>query len=328
MRLLAQDISPQQRQFVRDLATGKATVDAVTEVANTDPQQALLLDLTAKYLFTLRFADSIDVGDYRQRLLPILRRRAQLPKKDTEKSVVADQALQAKKAQQAPTKGHGTSRLRLGVGVIAERWYGEIGWRPAYHDLDDPANGFPRSSLQFLNTTLRWYDGNDAPEIGHIDFLRVLALPLRDEWYQPWSWTAGAKLANEPVLPNQQRRLDMIGNAGGGVSWGGEQWLFGVLAEAEVRSTEGNTYDRYDSHYAAGVGGSLECLWQLYPNLGLRAHVRVIDHIFGQQTTDLEAQGAVVLGRGRHWAAHITTGWRHAWALNDFIGQATIKYYW
>ena len=169
---------------------------------------------------------------------------------------------------------------------------------------------------------MRYYKDADYPEINEIDFVRVRALPLRDDWFQPWSWTAGLALKNEPVLKDEERRLDLVGNGGGGVSWGTETALISILAEAEVRTIEGSP------HYAGGLGGSIDGLWQITPAIGIRPRVRVIENLVGADNTDFMADGTVILGQGTSWAFQISAGWRHAWELDGFISQATASWYW
>jgi hypothetical protein len=314
IRLRAAELTPEDGAFVRKIARGELPVTTITDSERSAKQQAELFDLLAKYLFAMRNREEIDLATYQKRLLPMLRARA--------KVAYAESTMPELRPSPSPETGHGTSRLQAGMGTVDQRFFAQIGWRPAYHDLEDPLGGYPRSGIQFLNTSLRWYDEGDHPEIHEIDFVRVRALPLRDAWFQPWSWTAGLALKNEPVLPDEQRRLDLVGNAGGGMSWGTDDFLLSLLADGEARTTEGG------SHHAVGFGGSLDGLWQVNDVVAFRPRVRVIENILGEETTDFMCDGTAVFGAGTQWALQVTIGYRHAWALDGLQTQATASWYW
>ena len=96
--------------------------------------------------------------------------------------------------------------------------------------------------------------------------MRVRALPLRDAWFQPWSWTAGALKMNQ--CAQQRRRLDLISNVGGGGSWDA-----GCAAKFACR---GRSRLVEGSHHAVGVGASLDGLWQVSDFIA-RPQPRVIE---------------------------------------------------
>ncbi|WP_168188219.1 DUF4105 domain-containing protein [Hahella sp. CCB-MM4] len=89
-------------------------------------------------------------------------------------------------------EGHSTLRFGLFGGRFAEKNYLAAEWRPAYHDLDDPLPGYRKGAhLQFFNTQIRWYTGNDEVQLEQFKFVEIISLTPRDRFFAPWSWKAG-----------------------------------------------------------------------------------------------------------------------------------------
>lgn len=87
-----------------------------------------------------------------------------------------------------PDLGHGTSRLRLAVGLDADTTFLELSF-PSFHDLLDPDEGFPpHSHIQLLTLTLRYYIEDQTPDVERFDVVRITALSPIDAFVKKLSW--------------------------------------------------------------------------------------------------------------------------------------------
>jgi len=88
-----------------------------------------------------------------------------------------------------PEVGHGTSRLRLAAG-IAEGLGGflELSY-PSYHDLLDPAEGFPPySQLELMTPAVRYYPEMRRLDLERVDVVRLISLSPIDAFIKKPSW--------------------------------------------------------------------------------------------------------------------------------------------
>ncbi len=101
-------------------------------------------------------------------------------------------------AAQRPDQAHLSQRLVLGGQVQSSRKAAvDLGWRPVLHDALDGGRGLPAGSeIAVLDTRLRWRD--EAWRLQALELFDVRALPLRDAWFQPWSWQLGVGYARDP----------------------------------------------------------------------------------------------------------------------------------
>ncbi len=117
----------------------------------------------------------------------------------------------------APETGHRTGLVALGGGLEESRGFADLDWRVSYHDLLDPAPGYPAgASLNMARVVLRAREGGTL-QLQRLDALEITSLAPRDAFFRGWSWRVNAGLerqwtAGDDVLVTQV-------NAGGGATW-------------------------------------------------------------------------------------------------------------
>jgi hypothetical protein len=118
-------------------------------------------------------------------------------------------------------QGHKTLRLSLFAGRQQHTNYLQIGFRPAYHDITDPIDGFIKGSqLQFLNGSIRYYDSQKKHhiELDKFNFIDIRSLTPRDDFFSPLSWQVSVG-AHRIQTSAENRFLTSYLNGGAGFSY-------------------------------------------------------------------------------------------------------------
>lgn len=157
-----------------------------------------------------------------------------------------------------PDEGHGTLRVGIGVGRVGTGNNVALHWRPAYHDLLDPPEGYSRSAhISFADLSLRYSKERERLELERLRVIDLESFTPRDQFFKPWSWHVGGGL-QQAIRPDGQESLMAALDGGGGVARSpgqGEQWLLYTGLQVAVRASE-----RLDDGVRAGVGPRVDVL--------------------------------------------------------------------
>jgi hypothetical protein len=124
----------------------------------------------------------------------------------------------------------------------------ELSYRPAYHTLIDPAEGFTEGSeIVFLNTSIRGYfDGRVW--LDRLDIIDIVSLSPRDMFFSPLSWKIKTGFIRKNYYEGEQLVYQL--NPGFGFSYTNKiTGLCYVLGEADL-----NLGGKYKDNYAVGTG--------------------------------------------------------------------------
>jgi len=117
----------------------------------------------------------------------------------------------------APETGHRTGLVAVAAGLEESRGFGDLEWRISYHDLLDPAPGYPAgASLNMARFVVRLREGGTL-QLQRFDALEITSLAARDLFFRGWSWRVNAGLERQWVDGDDV--LATQANAGFGGSW-------------------------------------------------------------------------------------------------------------
>ena len=174
-------LDPRELQLLRRLLHTKS-LQSMADVELAASRQALVLDAAIDIVqhHKLAHRDTLPPEDkeFGQKLLVY---RSQLG--------VQSPSIPSAPLSSPPELGHGTSRLRLAAG-IAEGLGGflELSY-PSFHDLLDPAEGFPPySQLELLTPTVRYYPEIRRLDLERLDAVRIISLSPLDAFIKKPSW--------------------------------------------------------------------------------------------------------------------------------------------
>lgn len=249
------------------IAEGKAEPAAVSEEHGTCGSESRVLDLAAEYIQYRYAKQELNKEAYATRFLKTLAARSRFgPPADLEREIPVPVE---------PTLGHRPNKVSLSCGVRDFKESGvfqELRYRPTYHDLLDPEEGYvDGAQIVFLDTALRVYDKSGRVRFQGLDLVNIHSVAARDAFFKPVSWKVNTGVARQNT-PRKEEALLYELNAGGGWSFGNPSaGMVSFMLDADIRAGDG-----LDDRYSLGLGGSLEVLQRLGRLWKVRLYARPV----------------------------------------------------
>jgi hypothetical protein len=254
------------------LANGYLQPDSPELMALNESDRAAVLDATYDYVRYQSEADNWPREFAAPLSHSLLRERSKLnagyPSPPPEPAVRDDQ-------------GHDTFRLSLGGGRTevggSGRNFSQLTFRPAYHDLLDPPEGYrPGAQLQFLRLDARYYADNSELQVEQLTGVEIRSISPRNRFFSPLSWQVS--FGGRRTDTGRERVLAPYLDGGAGGSWRvnqNTQAFALVTADLEID-------DDLDRGYDAAPGADLGLLHQT-PRFSLLGGVKTKVWIAGSQ---------------------------------------------
>ena len=162
------------------------------------------------------------------------------------------------------------------VGYDESSPFLEVGIRPAYHDLTDPADGYPLGSeLIFLESEFRLYEASS--QLQNLTLIGIQSIKPRTSFFSPMSWAVDVGAHRKVLEDTNPLAFSLHGSLGPAFEWG--PGLIYTLVGGELQLS-----DQLEK------GGDA----LLRSNVGLISH-----HRFGQLQLAYEYRHSVINGRYR-----------------------------
>lgn len=249
------------------IAEGRSDPQQALEESGSSASEARVLDLAAECIQYRYAKQELDKEAYTSRFLKTLTARSRLgPAAEIEREIPVPVE---------PTLGHRSNKVSVSCGVRNFERAGvfeELRYRPTYHDLLDPEEGYvDGAQIVFLDTTLRVYDEDGRVQFQGLDLVNIHSVAARDAFFKPISWKVNTGLVREKT-PQKEEALLYGLSAGGGYSYRmPASGLVSILLDADIRAGDG-----LEDRYSLGLGGSLEVLKGLGKFWKVRLYARPI----------------------------------------------------
>ena len=255
--------------MAKSLASGDAAPSDVVEGPLPANGKVRVLDLASDFTNYLYLKRDIPKDAYQGRYIRILSARSTVAGPPPESRPLPVPA--------PPESGHLVSRASLAAGARDGHPFLEIAYRPAYHSLEDPAEGFnDGSQIVFAEAAVRWYPRDEKVRLQRLDLIDIVSLAPRDAFFRPVSWKVQTGFATRD-FPGGVEALVYALNPGGGFAWKVPPLgIVFLLAETDLAIS-----GRYDRSFAFGMGGSMGIARPLSDRLGLLAQARYIYGVLG-----------------------------------------------
>lgn len=229
--------------LAKSLALGEIQSDDAALLKLSAEKQAFVVDLAYDYLQYLLIARKKDTEEVRASMYHFLRARSQIDA-DLPEQIIATPSVR-------PEQGHKTSRLRMSYGAaLGGEQFGEMEFRPAYHDLLDPSGGYTEGAgIEFFSIKGRFAESRGV-ELESLTPLSILSITPWNRLTQPTSWMVDLT-AQKKNFENDERHTVYLGKTGFGFAYqlASEAMWYG-MAQGEV----GGNHE-FKDNYALGAGG-------------------------------------------------------------------------
>jgi hypothetical protein len=276
VRYLASLLPQSDRKAAQAMARGEKEPDDLLGAERDLGTKILISDLASEYLQYQHSKKKIDTETFQERFWKILRVRSSLggPEEDYR---IPPPGL--------PDEGHLSNRLRLGIGMRKDRFFQEIAFRPAYHDLLDNDRGYVEGAqIIFADAVLRYYSSDRKLQLQKLDVIDIISLSPRDTFFDPYSWKIRTGLVRQTGEDGDDHLVYQL-NPGGGMSYRlGKRHLVYFLGETELLLG-----GALDGNVAAGGGVSVGLLSNLTEAWKIHLFGRQIHYALGDKHDAWEA---------------------------------------
>jgi hypothetical protein len=230
------------------------TVHPNDEMSDLSPkQQAQALEMASDYLYYRFVAHEINPDFARPAMRDLLIRRSKVD--------IPDQRVTVPKPEVDPSQGHPTSRVAVIGGESAGRGFADIEWRPAYHDVLDPAGGYRAgAAINFLQTDIRIQDYKWS--LQKLTLISIDSLSPITDFFTPLSWNFAFGIRQVPVSNGQfsTAQTHVVSYIQGGDGFSGS---FGSALCYGLASGALEAGHALDKGWRVGIGPTIGCLWNL-----------------------------------------------------------------
>jgi hypothetical protein len=265
------------RKMAVSMAKGDLEPERILEHTLSNEEKIRVCDLASEYLQYQYTKKDLAKKPYLDRFLKTLRVRSLLGEPDEDRYGIS--------TPPRPDEGHHSNRFSLGIGIKEDNLFQEVKYRPAYHDLLDNEKGYIEGSqIVFANTALRYYSCDKRLELENLDFIDIVSISPRDEFFRSISWKIKTGLAQK-VLEDGEDHLIYEVNPGGGLAFKNDfLGLWYLMVEADL-----NLGGALDERYAAGIGASTGFIKDLSDFWKIHFFARDISYGLGDMHNAFEA---------------------------------------
>lgn len=199
------NLSEQHRDLVKLLSEDISATETKAFNSLTEKQQKITLDLAYKYLRYLNTKKSRD-QKVAKRSYQLLHKISTYPS-----DIKIDVTLPI---PHPPEKGHKSKRTTIGLGERLDNRYAELGFKMAFHDLEDNEDGFLQGAQINITSLKLRIEENVGVRLHQLNIIDVFSLTPKNEFFTPLSWRVYSGLERQLTLNKDQLVYHLTGGAG------------------------------------------------------------------------------------------------------------------
>jgi hypothetical protein len=143
-----------------------------------------------------------------------------------------------------PEKGHKSKRATIGLGQRLNNNYAEIGFKMAFHDLEDNTEGFLQGAQINIGSLQVRAEENVGLRLYKMDFVDIFSLTPKNAFFNPLSWRVYTGFEKQLTKQKDQLTYHLTGGAGG--TWQiikNHQYYALLIGRLEINKQLRNTFE-------------------------------------------------------------------------------------
>jgi hypothetical protein len=206
IQYILEGMDEQQRDTVMQLSQDIHTIDTEAFTALSQKEQKASVDLAYKYLRYLNTKKSRDPA--------VAKRSYQLLQKLNDYPLDLDISENVP-APHPPEQGHRSKRTTIGFGQRLNNNYAELGFKMAFHDLEDNKDGFLQGAQINIGSIKLRAEDNTGLRLYQLDLVDIFSLTPKNEFFKPLSWKIYSGFERQLTYGKDQLVYHVTGGAGG-----------------------------------------------------------------------------------------------------------------
>jgi hypothetical protein len=306
-------LSEQQQKDAKALAQGEISLEDVRIKTLSLKTQARVLELAFKYLNYLnakkiKQKQTIDGKLAYELLAARSLLRPQTPE------------LKISTPLSRPDEGHAGNRGQMSLGHDGESSFLELGYRWAYHGLDDNNQGFVKGAeVEFFKSSFRYYPKKSRLRLEEFSFINLTSLANYNTFLQPFSWQVSLGF-KRMRFEKKQRHLTFNLKTGAGLSfYPSENSLISVhLLGNFILSPHFKTFTE------TGLGIGLKTHYDPFSKWHIELNAAVIQYLYTPQILSYHYQLKQRFSLSRNQALQLDLNRQHEFGQ----AESTVKFSW
>ncbi|MGD0276296.1 MAG: DUF4105 domain-containing protein, partial [Syntrophales bacterium] len=182
IRHLISQLNNDEQKLSLKVIDGAADPTAVQDGHFATADTIRMLDLSAEFIQHRFLKNELSKEKYSERFLSVLKARSMIETPEDYKDDIP--------VPIEPEEGHLSDQLSIAAGWHEQlRYFQEIHYRLAYHDLLDDNRGYVEGSqIKFAETMLRYYDNRNTLWLESLDIVNIISISPIDKFSSPISW--------------------------------------------------------------------------------------------------------------------------------------------
>lgn len=201
-------LSDQQQDIMLELSQDITVSDTHEFLLLKPRQQKMVVDLAYRYLRYQNTKKSRDAA--------VAKRSYQLLQLLNQYDSTLDIDIMVT-TPQPPEKGHRSKRLTLGGGRRLDTDYAEFGFKMAFHDLEDAAQGFLQGAQINIGSLKLRVQDDIGLRLHRLDLVDIFSLTPRNRFFDPLSWKVYSGFERQLTGGKDQLTYHVTGGVGS--SW-------------------------------------------------------------------------------------------------------------
>jgi len=250
-------MTPEQKRILYHLAKDPSWIEKEPYLKLSVSEKALILDAYLDYAQyqNMRRERSAGVIDPTTRKILLERSNLDFRRNDS---------FETTRFSSPPELGHGSARVKLGIGGNESELFEEISFRPAYHDLLAKETGYGKDSqILFLDITARYYNESRKARLDSLKLIDIISLTPYDSLFKKLSWKLSVGLDTIRDL-NCGYCNSFKTNYGIGLTY--EPDFFSPIVFYSLINLELELSGHFDDDYRLGGGGTAGTLIDITKN--------------------------------------------------------------
>ena len=174
-----------------------------------EKSQINILDTTYEYIQYEWVKQHLSLKDYRKKSLHTLTARRNIETQSSEVIVPQDSVLNS----------HDSMRLQFSTGTHKGNPFTEIGWRAAYHSLNEsPIGLLEGAEINFLDTVLRYYPQQNRLQFQHLNLIKISSFSPYNALFHPISYQIDTYISREWNPKTNEEKLMYTIKGGSGLT--------------------------------------------------------------------------------------------------------------
>jgi len=266
IRYIASSMNESSQETAMKIADNELDPEQIPDT--DDNGKIKILDLAIEMIQYKYNRKKLTKDEYTKQFLSALKTRSRLNKSD-ESSVIP--------VPVQPDRGHFSSRFSIGIGAGEDSMFQELRYRPGYHSLTDPDDGYLEGSqIVFTDMSLRYYTDGRL-QLDALDVIDIVSLTPRTNLFKPVSWRVKTGITRKPDMDGKEHLVCYL-DTGFGVAYKNKYiGLYYALADASLNLGSG-----FRDSYAAGAGVSAGVIRKITDSWKIDLSVTVLFYGLGE----------------------------------------------